>query len=158
MFKSIVKAALFGAFQRWWSAPAAQTPSPIHLDTDELKSVAIKIGTLVTLSFLNFLLFVGAIVVTVVAVAHSFDVYDQFVATSVFWTGLIMGITALVVGGICGWALLHVKIEPRKFLVTQPVVENTFDFRERLLNPFLEGLTEGFRKDRPAENRFDRTA
>jgi hypothetical protein len=156
MLKNLIRAALTGLVQRWVINVGSEAPhasAPIHLNSDAIRTSAIRIGSLLTLSFLNFLLFVGALVVTVVAVAHSFDVYDHFVATSVFWAGIIMGFTALVIGGLSGWALLHTKFALREFVIVEPDVEPAFSMKDRIFAPFLEGLAEGFRRARaPAES------
>lgn len=151
-FKNLAKMALFALAQRWFRHASvnvgAPMHNPIHLNNDAIKALSLRIGSLVTLSLLNCLLFVGGLMTTAVAAAHSFDVYNQFIPTAVFWTGLIMIGTAFVIGGACGWALMSTKIDVQEFLVEEAPVVEGLSFRERLLSPFLEGLREGFQKPR----------
>lgn len=158
MIKEFLKMAIKNLVNRWLygsPAPREHSVSPIHLNTDEVKKLAIRIGSLTTLVFLNFLLFVGAIIVTAVGFAHSFDVHDKFVSNGVFWSGIIMGVTALVIGGLCGWALLHTKVEAKELIYTEPTIEPV-NLRDRLFMPFFEGLIEGFRRPSTTEP-FDRS-
>src|SRR5262249_54254539 len=147
------RVAVAGIFQRWLGAPRTRPgANPISFDSEEFRTFVIKIGSLITLCFLNLVLFVGAIIVTAVSVAQSFDDFDTFVPNSVFWTGIFMGVTALVIGAISGWALLHEKFSVKDFIVTEPAPELDINIGERFFTPFFEGLSAGFRRESPMEH------
>jgi hypothetical protein len=160
MFMSLVESAIISMIQKWITPPAARE-SPIHLNEEALKAFAIRVGSLATLCFLNFMLFVGAIIVTAVAAAHSFEVRGYFVATPVFWTGLVMLFTALLLEAICAWALLSTKISLTSFFATEPRLD-TMSFWDRIVTPFTVGLAAGlrgeYRSARTAKDRPSRAA
>lgn len=159
MFKTLFRLALLNLTRQWMAARTERperAPSPIHINTEELKTLLIRLGSLTTLVFLNFLLFVGAVVVTAVATAHSFDLYDHFETTAVFWTGLIMGFTALALGGFSAWALARTKITAGALVILEPE-EETANLRDRLFTPVLEGFLEGLRA-RPRPDRSEEPA
>ena len=163
MFQNFVKLALFSAVQRWFGPrTSGASPGPVHPNFPKIKLLAVHYASLVTLLFLNFLLFVGGLVVTAVATAHSFDVYHQFQASAVFWTGLIMGSTALVIAAFCGWALASTKVTFRELMIIEPEMEPA-TVTSQMLRPLFEGVLEGLRRPlRTAssfeDNRFDHPA
>jgi hypothetical protein len=147
MFRNLFRAALVSFVQRWLDkGRAPREQSPLRIDADELRAFSIKTASLISLVLLNFLLFVGAIVVTVVAAAHSIEIYGHFESTPVFRAGILMGGTALLLGALSGWALANLRVELRDFIITEALPENDLGIQEHLVTPFLEGLAEGLRR------------
>ncbi|MGZ3652170.1 MAG: hypothetical protein ACXVB9_15895 [Bdellovibrionota bacterium] len=150
MFQSFMKLALFSLARKWFTPRSSSgAPNAIHPNVARIKALAIHYVSLITLLFLNFLLFVSALVVTAVATAHSFDVFGHFQATAVFFTGLIMGGTALAIGAAAGYALGKTKVEMNDVLLVEPEVE-PLTVTDRMLRPFFEGVMEGLRRPRRA--------
>lgn len=159
MFANILKLAAAAMIKKWLApssayATTAPTPSPIQLNTPQIKLLAVKIVSLVILAFLNFLLFVGGVIVTAVAAAHSIDVFGGFQATSVFWAGVIMAGTALTLGALSGRALLSTEITTDDFIINrmEPELE-PLSVTDRLVRPFFEGVIAGLRS--PRYSRFE---
>lgn len=145
MFKTLFRFLLNNLAQRALShAPqsAAPSPFPVRLNTDELKALVIRYVSFTALAILNFLLFVGGMVVTAVAIAHAHDVYHRFEATNVFWTGAVMTVTALVLMVVCGVVVAKTKVSLDDLLIRTPVPEPQ-GFQERLIRPLFEGIMAG---------------
>jgi len=167
MFQGIFKMAALSILQKWFNpqASSAATLSPafpaIQPNTDRIKILAVKYVTLSILAFLNFQLFVGGVIVTAVAMAHSYDVYHVFQATSVFWTGLIIAFTALALGAFCGYFLVSAKVTQEDLVVALPEIhgEPPGVFAS-LVQPFLEGVFVGLMQPRArhTEEATDRTS
>ncbi len=153
MLRNILKVAASIMMNRWlspqFSPGSASAASPVHLNTPQIKLLAIKLVSLAVLAFLNFLLFVGGVIVTAVATAHSFDVLGEFQATSVFWTGIVMAGTAFVLGAVGAWALLSTKITMHDLVIQtiEPEMEAP-SLAERFVRPAFEGVLAGFARPR----------
>lgn len=166
MLRGLVKLVTMQMLQRWMSsramAPSSAPDYPgIRPNLEQIKSLAVRYVTLSVLAFLNFLLFVGGVIVTAVAMAHSFDLYGEFRFTSVLWTGIIITLTALVVGGLCGYALISTKISAEDLVVHDPAVEEApRNVADRIFRPIFEGILAGLASPRyrPTEERGDPAA
>lgn len=130
-------------------AQASATPSanPIHINHDYLKTLLIKYVSLSVLVLLNFLLFVGGVLIVVVAAAHSLDVNGGFLPTSVFWSGVITCATGFVFGGLSGWALITTRVDPQLLVAVEPQPQ-TFTLSSGVFRPFLEGIVAGLMRPR----------
>ncbi len=149
LFKKMIELAALSMLQKWLGPHiknSGEGISPIHLNNEQLKHIAIKISSLGILIFLNSLLFTAGVIVMVVAAAHSIDVYNQFQLTSVFLAGLIIMATGLVLGGLTAWALLSIKIT-RTDIIRSPDSE-TISISGGVVLPLIEGVLEGLRRPR----------
>jgi hypothetical protein len=144
MILNLCKAAIFGVVHKWLSPNQANklTPAPFHPNLAKIHSLAIHYASLFTLLFLNFLLFVGGLAVTAVAAAHSFDVYGHFVPTAVFWTGIVMGATGLVIAAAAAMGVKRTKVTLNDLLYVEPEIES-MTVLDRLVRPFFEGIIAG---------------
>lgn len=151
MIQNFIKVAMVGAVQKWLSPSrnTAQPVAPFRPNFEKINALAIHYASLFTLLFLNFLLFVSGLVVTAVATAHSFDMHGYFAPTAVFWTGIVMGATGLVLATVAGIALTKTKVTLNDILYVEPEVE-PMTVVDRLVRPFFEGVIEGLRAPRTA--------
>jgi hypothetical protein len=146
MIQNFIKAAMFSAVQKWLNPATspAHPNAPFHPNLSKIKQLSIHYASLFTLLFLNFSLFIGGLVVTAVATAHSFDVFGHFQTTAVFWTGIVMGATGLVIAAIAAIAIGKTEVKLNDVLYVEPEVE-AITVVDRLVRPFFEGVLDGLR-------------
>lgn len=146
MIQSILKMTALTALQRWMSP----CPTAIQPNTAGIKALAARYFTFSTLAILNFQLFLGGTIVSVVAAAHSFDVSGEFSPSSVFWTGLVLAFAALAAGILCSFFVASTKITKEDILVAAAPEETRVPLSDpyRLVVPFFEGVLEGLSQPR----------
>lgn len=123
---------------------------PLKLNSEEIKSHAVKFASLAGLLLVSAQLFVLALVATAISAAHSFDTYQQIQGTAVLWTSLSLLLISAILTGVCAYKLNHTNLLPEKILAEDPVVEPAHQnpIMSKFILPIASGILEGFTRER----------
>ncbi|HEY8278366.1 MAG TPA: hypothetical protein VIH99_02000 [Bdellovibrionota bacterium] len=152
MIKNIFRVALSAAIQRWLPIQfrkRVRWAGSTHLNVTQIRALSRRYAFLGFLTWLSVPLFLAGSMIILIAAAHSFDLYDGFRASHVFWTGVGIASFALLLGGSSLSALRSTKVRKQDLLVREAPIR-AWGFRDRYLRPMFEGVSQGLKQPRRA--------